>query len=179
MFVGVDGRMSSTPFWQSLESWTDFEIRALDPSTEYQFRSKARSLLDGETGLGPATTTSTGRQGDVDGDGLVSQTDVSIVQDSLGTQYGQAGFDARADLNGDDRVTFADLIIVQSAVSQNGDFDGDGDVDGDDYALFADCMRGPSGGLASPICQGGDFDVDQDVDLLDAALFQQVFSSSE
>ena len=111
-YVGANGRLVDEPFWQRLDQWSNVQVRALAASTEYRFRAKARDGA-GETGFGPATVLTAGRAGDVDGDGHVNQTDLNIVEQTLGTQYGQAGFDARADLTGDDRVTFRDLNIVR------------------------------------------------------------------
>jgi len=39
--------------------------------------------------------------GDLDGDGIVNCTDLAIVEDSFLKRVGQAGFDPRADINGD------------------------------------------------------------------------------
>jgi hypothetical protein len=50
--------------------------------------------------------------GDVDGDGAVSCADVAIVKAALGKRSGQAGFDARADLNKDNTVDSRDLLYV-------------------------------------------------------------------
>jgi trimeric autotransporter adhesin len=50
--------------------------------------------------------------GDVNGDGAVTCADVAIVRAALGTQTGQPGFDARADLTGDGRVNVRDLAYV-------------------------------------------------------------------
>ena len=50
--------------------------------------------------------------GDVDGDGVVTCTDVAIVRAALGRRAGQPGFDARADLNRDGVVDVRDLASV-------------------------------------------------------------------
>ncbi len=50
--------------------------------------------------------------GDVNGDGRVDCTDVSIVKTAFGKRTGQAGFDARADVNSDGVVNIADLAFV-------------------------------------------------------------------
>ena len=62
--------------------------------------------------LGPAAVVVTSRPGDVDGDGQVNWTDVTIVRAALNTAYGDPSFDARADLNGDDIVDILDQQIV-------------------------------------------------------------------
>lgn len=50
--------------------------------------------------------------GDVDGDGHVTCADATIVRNALGTRFGQPGFDARADLNSDGRITGLDLSTI-------------------------------------------------------------------
>jgi hypothetical protein len=56
--------------------------------------------------------------GDVDGDGAVSCADVAIVKAALGKRSGQAGFDARADLNKDNAVDSRDLLYVNQRLPQ-------------------------------------------------------------
>jgi len=113
--------------------------------------------------------------GDVDGDGAVSEADVALVQQALGTQNGDPGFNIRADIDGDDRVTFVDLGLVRLNMVTNGDLDYDGDVDLADYAAFQACLTGPVGGLVGPECGPVDFDRNGDIDLADFAVFQAVF----
>ena len=50
--------------------------------------------------------------GDVDGDGVVTCTDVAIIRAALGRRAGQPGFDARADLNRDGVIDVRDLASV-------------------------------------------------------------------
>jgi dockerin type I repeat protein/Big-like domain-containing protein len=50
--------------------------------------------------------------GDLNGDGVVSCTDMTIVKMSFGKKEGQAGFDPRADVNGDGVVNIIDLSTV-------------------------------------------------------------------
>jgi len=50
--------------------------------------------------------------GDVNGDGKVDCTDMSIVQSSFGLRLGQPGFDSRADTNHDNVVNIVDLAYV-------------------------------------------------------------------
>jgi hypothetical protein len=52
--------------------------------------------------------------GDVDGDGAVSCADVSIVKALIGKRSGQAGFDARADVNKDNVIDIRDLSYVNA-----------------------------------------------------------------
>jgi hypothetical protein len=52
--------------------------------------------------------------GDIDGDGAVACADVAIVKASLNKRTGQAGFDARADVNKDGIVNAIDLSYVNA-----------------------------------------------------------------
>ena len=49
---------------------------------------------------------------DVNGDGAVDCTDMSLVKGKLGKRTGQAGYDAAADINGDGVIDIRDLTIV-------------------------------------------------------------------
>jgi hypothetical protein len=55
--------------------------------------------------------------GDLDGNGAVDCTDVSIVRAALGQRTGQPGFDARADINGDGIVDVRDLAFVSQRLT--------------------------------------------------------------
>jgi len=116
-YVGASGRLVAEPFWQPMEAWIGVQVRALTASTEYRFMAKARDASGNETPFGPIAAISTTRAGDVDGDDAVNQADLTLVQQALGTQYGDPGFDARADLNGDDKVTFRDVGIVRRSMT--------------------------------------------------------------
>jgi hypothetical protein len=52
--------------------------------------------------------------GDADGDGVVGCSDLSIVKASVGKKPGQAGYDARADVNKDGMVDARDLAYVNA-----------------------------------------------------------------
>jgi len=56
--------------------------------------------------------------GDADGDGVVNCTDYGIVKASLGKRPGQAGYDARADVNKDGVIDARDLQYVSQRLSQ-------------------------------------------------------------
>jgi len=56
--------------------------------------------------------------GDVDGDGAVGCADYSIVKASVGRRPGQAGYDARADVNKDGTVDARDLLFVNQHLPQ-------------------------------------------------------------
>lgn len=112
-YVGEEGRLVGAPFWQPLDQWTDVQVRALSASTAYSFASLARSASGSETPPGPASPITTSRAGDVNGDNHVNNADLDLVRAALRTQYGDAAFDARTDLNADDKVTYVDLGIVR------------------------------------------------------------------
>ena len=112
-YIGPDGRLQDTPYWQPRAAWSGTLIRALTPATSYRFAARARLAGGQESALGPAVESRTTRTGDVDGDDVVTPADVDTVRGVLGTEYGAPDFDARADLNGDDRVTYGDLGIVR------------------------------------------------------------------
>ena len=50
--------------------------------------------------------------GDVNTDGLVNCTDVSLLRASFGKRTGQPGFNLNADLNNDGVVDIRDLMVV-------------------------------------------------------------------
>ena len=56
--------------------------------------------------------------GDVDGDGAVGCSDVSIVKALIGKRSGQTGFDARADVNKDNVIDIRDLSYVNARLPQ-------------------------------------------------------------
>jgi hypothetical protein len=71
----------------------------------------------------------------LDGRGSADRDDLDLAQQALGTTYGGAGFDLRADFNGDGYVTSVDIGIVLEGLYV-GDFDLDKDVEKDDFAAF-------------------------------------------
>lgn len=159
-YIGTNGRLTATPAAQTRGDWTTtIVVRALQPGTTYVFAVKATNEF-GESVLGPSVSATTQIQGDVNGDGHVSQTDVSLVQAALGTQYGQPGFDPAADLNGDNRVTFVDLAIVRNALpcptAGSGDFDSNGVTNAGDIPLLVNELLNPT---PAGICIG---DVNED-----------------
>ena len=54
--------------------------------------------------------------GDIDGDGVVTCADATVVKNAFGKRLGQPGFDARADVNGDRTVSIVDLSTVTRAL---------------------------------------------------------------
>jgi hypothetical protein len=80
-------------------------------------------------------------EGDVNGDNCVTVDDFQIVQTMVGAHSGIAGFDARADLNGDSVVSAADVSLLRSGFDQCGDVSADSQLS----AL--------STGLAPPLSQ--------------------------
>ncbi len=55
---------------------------------------------------------------DVNGDGVISCTDMSIVKAAFGKKIGQAGYDPRADVNGDGVVNVIDLAFVAQLLAK-------------------------------------------------------------
>jgi hypothetical protein len=78
-------------------------------------------------------------EGDVDGDNCVTVDDFAIVQAMVGTDKNTPGFDPRADLNGDGRVTLSDVSLLRSGFDRCGDISADNDI----YAMSSDAT--PSG----------------------------------
>lgn len=177
LFIQQDGTLGVADFSQPLDQWSNVLVRGLTPCSEYHFATLAQ--IDGEntTPPSPPAIIFTSVQGDVDGDDFVTEDDLDIVQGQLGGCYGQPDFDARADLNGDDCVTFADRGLVLSHIGR-GDYNFDGFVWYDDLADFVNpaCMLGP-GRAVSSACRQGDFDLDGDIDLEDSAALQRMFLS--
>lgn len=147
LYVGPGGRLRAEPFWMGRDAWINLRIRALQPAVGYRFKAKA--MVGGmETAFGPVALVTTSVGGDVDGDGVVNQADSALVRQSLSSRFPDPRFDARADLNGDDRVDDADLRLVWLFSDDDGDatrngidncpdrpnpsqLDGDGDGVGD------------------------------------------------
>jgi hypothetical protein len=55
--------------------------------------------------------------GDSDSDGVIGCGDLAIIRASYGRRAGQAGFDARADVNRDGLVNVTDLSFVSRRLS--------------------------------------------------------------
>jgi hypothetical protein len=77
-------------------------------------------------------------EGDVDGDNCVTVDDFALVQAMVGTDKNTPGFDPRADLNGDGRVTVADVSLLRSGFDRCGDISADNDL----YAMSSDASPG-------------------------------------
>jgi hypothetical protein len=75
-------------------------------------------MLTANNGVGTAATQTftlhVVTPGDVNSDGVVSCSDISVVKAALGTFIGVAGYDNRADLNADGLVDLRDLAFVAS-----------------------------------------------------------------
>ena len=75
--------------------------------TEALYRLFWRDTHPDDTILDSAAVT-----GDADGDGFVTILDVLTALNTFGLHAGDAGFDSRADLNADQQVDVADLLIL-------------------------------------------------------------------
>ncbi|MCB9853075.1 MAG: hypothetical protein H6819_08265 [Phycisphaerales bacterium] len=143
-FLGLNGRLDTVETWRKANDWPPIvTIRALESSTSHEFAIRARNSLDATPDGDPVLVT-TQIRGDVNGDGIRNQTDIDLVAAALDTEYGQPGFDPAADLDGDDRVTIADLILASLPApcegQGTGDFDNNGVVDLMDLAPFVDSL---------------------------------------
>jgi hypothetical protein len=87
----------------------------LSTQQQLEWSFNAKVIADSSALLFSTTTPRV--TGDLDGDGLVNCSDLSIVKASMGKRSGQAGFDARADVNGDRVVNVIDLATVSRAVA--------------------------------------------------------------
>ncbi|MGV3614442.1 MAG: S8 family serine peptidase [Fimbriimonas sp.] len=59
--------------------------------------------------------------GDVDNDGRITTTDYVIANAQYGRQLGQTGYDARADVTGDSKITDPDLDVIRLNQRRRGD----------------------------------------------------------
>ncbi|MBA3484161.1 MAG: PEP-CTERM sorting domain-containing protein [Pirellulales bacterium] len=115
-------------------------------------------------------------RGDVSGDGVVNQNDVTTLQagitdPTLGGTVSAAVGAEWYDLTADGLLTAADmtaLIAIIGAAPIAGDFDGDGTVDGDDLAQWRGDFGGP----------GSDADGDGDSDGNDFLIWQRNLGQS-
>jgi subtilase family serine protease/uncharacterized membrane protein len=112
LFVGPTGALQSTPYWLARDTWVGRRIRGLLAETEYRFKSQAR-LNSVESAFGQSSRVTTGLAGDIDGSGIVDETDLGILRAVLGKSFDDEGFDPRADLDGDGRITYRDLGILR------------------------------------------------------------------
>lgn len=81
----------------------------------------AAPVLPSGDGLpgGPAVFRFNVLQGDADASGVVNDADGAAVVASIGRRRGQAGFDARADLNGDGVVNVLDVAVFRAALGRS------------------------------------------------------------
>ncbi len=120
--------------------------------------------------------------GDLDLDGDVDADDFSMFLATFARSSGHPMFNACADYDMDDVITFVDyqnwlqcyrdFVGVPEAPAPIedvllGDFDGDQDVDLADYGFFEICMTGPPAGLEFPCIVKFDYDSNQTLDLTD------------
>jgi hypothetical protein len=74
------------------------------------------------------------KDGDLNGDGFVNESDLRIILESLNTQHGGPGFNPIADINNDSFIDFVDYEAVLKEVP-NADLDSDGVLDSNDSCL--------------------------------------------
>lgn len=79
----------------------------------------------------------TALMGDLDGDGQITFDDRILFTNALGTSFGDAGFDPRADFDGDGVIDAADLAAM-NALPCIADINGDGVIDNDDLIQYLD-----------------------------------------
>jgi uncharacterized protein (DUF2141 family) len=57
--------------------------------------------------------------GDVNGDGVIDQTDIDLIRAAFGSSPGSINWNPNADLNGDGRVDMRDLGIASNNIGKN------------------------------------------------------------
>ena len=90
--VGIRNRQAVTS--QEQIEWS-YNAKVIGDSTAIEFSTAINAVA-----------------GDVDGDGLVTCTDLNIVKASVGKRAGQPGFDPRADVNRDGIVNLLDAAFI-------------------------------------------------------------------
>ncbi|MCO6042735.1 Ig-like domain-containing protein [Aeoliella sp. ICT_H6.2] len=129
--------------------------------------------------------------GDVDGNMVVDELDMNLVNDALGTEVGQSDWNPNTDLDRDGRITVRDRLIVfyaqgneivaPTVASQEivqpilpGDFNEDGVVSLADYPVWRNHLGIAKGAIPSL----GDGNGDGVVDSLDYEVWKQNFGQS-
>ena len=133
--IGPPGYTITIPLTDALPPGTVLELFRLDPisGTLIRARGVTAAPVTGTVDPGGLSATFTGissfstimglvstgpKPGDLNGDGIISCLDVSIVRAAFGKRPGQAGFDPRADVNRDGLVNISDLAIVLRLLPQ-------------------------------------------------------------
>ncbi len=111
-YVGPDGRLQATPFWQARQAWANAVIWGLNGQTTYQLRGKARNSLGVESAYGPAASATTSFTGDIDGDGHVDVIDLLYFVDAFCSVTGNAAYSVTCDFNADGSVDVIDLLTM-------------------------------------------------------------------
>lgn len=146
--LSANGRLGSTPIWRTADAWgPTLSVRALFPNDNYEFALKPRTAFsEGQTG--PSLAVTTQPQGDVNGDGIVTNQDVLRVLAAMDTAYGDPSFDPAADLNRDNIVDISDHGIVTSQLpctgAYSGDFDNNGIPSMGDVPGFVNALLNPT-----------------------------------
>jgi hypothetical protein len=124
--------------------------------------------------------------GDANKDGNVNQLDKDILTATYNKNKGDAGYDARADFNGDDKVDFADLVILgqnyntqtssTAALADLGDANLDGVVNQADKDILTATYNKNQGDAGYD--SRADFNNDNKVDFADLTILAQNFNTS-
>jgi hypothetical protein len=164
----------STGYIYVIEQDADFfeDIYVFDPATGQIIYEELNAFNPGLFNTGTQIVFT---RGDINGDGVVNQSDISALQagiadPTLGGTVSAAVGTEWYDLTGDGLLNAADLTVLQGIVGAPlaGDFDGDGDVDGADLADWR--MQYGSG-------PGADADGDGDSDGNDFLVWQRNLSA--
>ncbi|MCC2630860.1 MAG: conserved repeat domain [Candidatus Paceibacter sp.] len=124
--------------------------------------------------------------GDINKDGNVNQLDLTILTASYNKNKGDAGYDARADLTGDDKVDFNDMVLVAQnfntttagslALADLGDANHDGIVNQADRDILNATYNKNAGDAGYDA--RADFNHDNKVDFNDLTILAQNFNTS-
>ncbi len=182
LYVQADGRLGSTPVYQSPAQWDTVHIAdtQIIPSASYQVRVDCNPGQPG-TDLSPPAVATTWPFGDVNNDGVADIDDVLVVIDAAQGIFGPDVTIPNVDLAGclpDGQIDADDIVFVLDA-AEGRDFSCPeicpSDLDLEDFAEFLACLAGP-GVEVKTGCGPFDLDFDNDVDLEDFSRFETVFA---
>jgi hypothetical protein len=106
------------------DSYGQLTLVGLAPGTYHLWLKGTHALAvtqDVTIALGINTVSSSAlREGDSDNNNLVNLTDFSILASTFSRQFGDPGFDSRADFNGDGVVNLTDFSLLAVSFGQTG-----------------------------------------------------------